>query len=65
MAVPVPELVEGLADRIAIIKEGEILSCDTLENLKRRENCSGTLAELLERMIHPEGIDRMKCYLET
>ncbi len=62
MAVPVPELVEGLADRIAVIKDGEILACDTADGLRRATGCAGSLAEVLERLIHPQELDNIQRY---
>ncbi len=62
MAVPVPELVEGVADRIAIIKDGQILAFDTVAGLRERAGHSGTLTEALERLIHPEGANNIQRY---
>jgi len=64
MAVPVPELVEGLADRIAIIKEGQIVACDTADGLKRSASNAPTLAEALENLINPQGAEHLKRYFE-
>jgi ABC-type multidrug transport system ATPase subunit len=62
MAVPVPELVEAVADRIAIIKDGQILACDSADGLRRLSGCSGSLGEVLERLIHPEGVNNIQQY---
>ena len=63
MAVPVPELVEEVADRIAIIVKGEIVSVGTLQELKEKHDCRGNLAELLENVIRPESREQLKDYL--
>jgi ABC-type multidrug transport system ATPase subunit len=63
MAVPVPELVEEVADRIAVIVKGEIVSVGTLQELKLKHNCKGSLAELLEDLIRPESKEELKEYL--
>jgi ABC-2 type transport system ATP-binding protein len=64
MAVPVPELVEGISNRIAIIKEGQILACDTADGLRKLTGCPGPLGEVLERLIHPEGVANLQRYFE-
>jgi ABC-2 type transport system ATP-binding protein len=61
---PVPELVEEIADRVIIIKEGEILAFDTLDGLRRRTGCRGTLGEVLERLIFPETMGNLQRYFE-
>ena len=50
---PVPELVEELADRIAVLSDGRILAYDTVDGLRRQTGCTGSLAEALERLLHP------------
>jgi len=59
---PVPELVEELADRIVILRNGEVAAFDTLEGLRRMTRCSGTLADVLERMMFPETIRKLDEY---
>ncbi|NLH15333.1 MAG: ABC transporter ATP-binding protein [Phycisphaerae bacterium] len=62
MAVPVPELVESLADKIDVIDKGRITAFDSPENL-RKQTGVGTLTEALERSIHPEIIRDVEEYL--
>jgi ABC-type multidrug transport system ATPase subunit len=60
MSTPVPELVEELADRIAIIKAGRIAAYDTLAELRRNAGSSHRLDEIYQRVASPEstkGID--------
>jgi ABC-type multidrug transport system ATPase subunit len=64
MATPVPELVEGVADRIAILKDGQILACDTPDGLRRQSGCGGNLQEVLEKLIHPETANRIEAYFK-
>ncbi len=64
MAVPVPELVEGLADRVAIIKDGQILDCNTPDILQQQTN-TDTLSEALEQLLHPEGKKNLEKYFQT
>ena len=65
MAVPVPELVEPVANRIAIVAHGEILAFDTAEGLRKTANCAGDLKEVLERLIHPEVLNNIDKYLQN
>ncbi len=65
MAVPVPELVEGLADRIAIIQNGQILACDSTTGLRQTTGTDGTLGEVLEQLLHPDGPKNLASYFET
>jgi ABC-2 type transport system ATP-binding protein len=64
MATPVPELVEGLAHRIAIIRDGEIVACDDEEGLRKLTDCTGSLQEVLERLIDPGTIDKIDTFIE-
>lgn len=64
MAVPVPELVESLADRIAIIKDGNILACDTAEQLKAQSHADN-LGQALEHFIHPDGRKHIERYFQV
>ena len=63
MCVPVPELVENLAHRVAVIHEGRILACDTVEGLRETADCTGDLGEVLERLISG-GDDPIEGYLQ-
>jgi ABC-2 type transport system ATP-binding protein len=61
---PVPELVEEIADRIAILHHGAILAFDTLDGLRRATGCRGTLGQVLERLIYPETMRNLERYFE-
>ena len=63
MAVPVPELVESLAHRIAIIAHGRILACDTTDGLRKIADSTGGLPEVLEKLIHPDVFENIEDYL--
>ena len=64
MATPVPELVEELSDRIVVLQEGEVLAYDTADGLRARAGASGPLADVLERLIHPQTLDNIRQYFE-
>jgi ABC-type multidrug transport system ATPase subunit len=61
---PVPELIEEIADRVIVIKDGEILAFDTIDGLRRQAGMRGSLGELLERMIFPETMRNLEVYFE-
>jgi len=64
MTTPVPELVEEVADRIAIIRDGELAAFDTVEGLRRLTGTTGPLAEVLQRLLNPETLDNIEHYFE-
>lgn len=64
LAAPVPELVEEIAHRVVILKEGRILAYDTIAGLRETSGCQGPLSEILERLMHPEAEARIQRYLE-
>lgn len=62
MATPVPELVEELSDRIAILREGRLVGYDTLTNLRRQSGSDGKLAEVYERIASPGAVEKVDRY---
>ena len=64
MTTPVPELVEELSHRVAIIAGGTLAAYGTIEGLRRQAGVEGPLADTLERLIHPETIDHIEQYFE-
>lgn len=64
MTTPVPELVEELADRIAIIRDGELAAIDTADGLRRQTGTDGPLAEVLQRLLNPETLANIEFYFE-
>ncbi len=62
MATPVPTLIEELADRVAIIRDGEIAECGTLDELRESAGMTGDAADILERLMHPETVQMIDDY---
>ncbi|HIJ65233.1 MAG TPA: ABC transporter ATP-binding protein [Candidatus Hydrogenedentes bacterium] len=62
MATPVPEIVEGLAHRVAILRRGEIAACDPPDGLRKLTNCDGPLEVVLEHLISPQTLDNIENY---
>lgn len=62
MTTPVPEILEELADRIAIVRGGEIIAFDTPEGLRRLSQCSRGLDEVMTRLINPRTLENLDHY---
>ena len=62
MATPVPELVEKIAHRIAVMHEGRIVAFDTPDGLRKLTDCTGPLQEVLERVINPHTLEKIDAY---
>ena len=62
IATPVPELVEDLPARIALIREGRIAGFDTLDGLRKLSGCSGKLDEVYTRLMSPECHETIERY---
>ena len=60
---PVPELVEEIADRVVVLKDGAILAFDTIDGL-RRQSGAGHLGPDLEKLIYPETMCNLDHYFE-
>lgn len=61
---PVPELVEEVATRIAVLQHGEIIAFDTLDGLQREAGCRAPLAQVLERIVYPETNEKVDAYFD-
>lgn len=62
MTTPVPELVDELADRLIILRDGQIAVEGSLYDLQRETGCSGPLSEVLERLISPHTLENLERY---
>jgi ABC-type multidrug transport system ATPase subunit len=65
MATPVPELVEELADRVAVIREGRLVAYDSVDGLRRLAGCDGSLDEVYERLVNPQVLTQIARYFEA
>jgi ABC-type multidrug transport system ATPase subunit len=61
---PVPEIVEEIANRIIILRDGEVIAADTLTGLRRLSGEPGSLAAILERLLYPETVQKLNDYFE-
>ncbi|MBI1785368.1 ABC transporter ATP-binding protein, partial [Candidatus Sumerlaeota bacterium] len=64
MATQVPELVDGIADKILLMREGQIAAFDTIPNLRKQSGAEGSLHEILERLINPHTAEKIQKYFE-
>jgi len=61
---PVPEIVEEIADRIIILRDGVVVAFDTLSGLRQMTGQSGSLGSILERLLYPETVQKIADYFE-
>jgi len=61
----VPDLVEAVADRIAIIDDHKLAAIGTLDALREQAGCDGTLAAIFEKVTQPETIAEVERYFQT
>jgi len=64
MAVPVPELVEPLADKVVILADGEVIAYDTPKAIIQRAGGNTSLSEALEKFAHPDKVNTIDQYLK-
>jgi ABC-2 type transport system ATP-binding protein len=64
MATPVPELVAEMADRIAVIREGQLVACDTIDGLRNIAGGGTNLDEIYERLASPKRVSSVERYFE-
>ncbi len=61
---PIADLVESLAHRVAIVKDGEIAAFDTPDNLRRATGKFGPLEDVLETLMYPDTSQSLSRYFE-
>jgi ABC-type multidrug transport system ATPase subunit len=59
---PVPELVEELADRVAIIRDGRLSAFDTVAGLRQLTGAAGPFAEVLQNLLNPATLANIEHY---
>jgi ABC-2 type transport system ATP-binding protein len=62
MASQIGEMVEPLADRIAVLEGARLKAYDTLDGLRAQTGCSGSLSEVFERLVHPQTLEQIEQY---
>jgi ABC-type multidrug transport system ATPase subunit len=61
LATPVPELVEELADRVVVLKEGQIVANDTIAGLCQQAGAT-SLGDAYERLVKPGTANNIEAY---
>lgn len=64
MTSPVPELIEPLATRVIVLREGQVVGDGSVSQLKSRAGSDGTLADALETLFFPEASSRIAGYFK-
>jgi ABC-type multidrug transport system ATPase subunit len=62
MASQIPEMVEQLAHRIAVIGGTKLLACDTMDGLRAHTGTTGGLPEVFEQLVHPKTLEHIQNY---
>ncbi len=60
---PVPELVEEIATRVVILKEGQVAAFDTVRALSQQAGVAG-LGNVLEQLLHAETAEKLATYFK-
>ncbi|MCA9175378.1 MAG: ABC transporter ATP-binding protein [Planctomycetales bacterium] len=63
LSAPVPELLEELADRIAIVRDGQLVALDTPAALRESFGGGCSLSDALQHLIHPQTVASLESYL--
>lgn len=63
MASQIPEIVEHLAHRVAVLSGTRLVAVDSLDGLRTQIACQGTLAEVFEKLVHPQTMEHIENYL--
>lgn len=61
---PDPSLIEELADRILVLREGRIAAFDTPTGLRMLTGDKGTLTEVIGHLTFPEAFDAVEHYFD-
>jgi ABC-2 type transport system ATP-binding protein len=61
MATPVPELVEEIADKVAVITRGQIIAFQKVADLKQQTG-SANLADAYEHLVSPDSREKIAQY---
>jgi ABC-2 type transport system ATP-binding protein len=64
MATPVPELVEELANRIVVLRDGRIIANDSLEGLRRQMSGVQALSDIYAQLASPHTAENINRYFE-
>ena len=60
LTAPAPEIVNELADRFVVLKGGRVVAFDTLDGIQRQTGLTGSLSDVMAKLIHPETLDNVE-----
>ncbi len=63
ITTPVPELVQEVADRIVMLRDGQIVADGSMDELRHQTTSGNTLDEVMQELIHPETMVNLQEYL--
>jgi ABC-type multidrug transport system ATPase subunit len=63
MASQIPELVEQIADQVAVLSDTRIAAHGNLDALRAQTGCSGSLPEVFGKLVHPETLEHLQEYV--
>lgn len=64
LTTPVPELVTEIADRLVVIRDGDVIADGSLEELRRQTGFLGSLDKMLHQIIFPETLENIDAYFD-
>jgi ABC-type multidrug transport system ATPase subunit len=59
---PVPEIVEEIAGRVLILRDGEVGAFETIDGLRRLTGSQGSLGSILEHLLYPGMASKLAEY---
>lgn len=62
ISAPAPEMIEDLADRFVVLRDGKIVAHDSLDGLRQLTGINGTLSDVLASLTSPETLDNIEYY---
>lgn len=65
MTTPVPELIEELAHRVAILRDGQITAFDTPAGLIAEAGAGESLEAALQKLTFPDVLDSLQRYFDS
>src|SRR5947207_14562156 len=60
MASQVPEIVEDLAHQIAVLNGTRLIAYGSIDALRQKTGCPGSLPEIFEKLVHPETLESIE-----
>jgi ABC-2 type transport system ATP-binding protein len=62
MASQVPELVEQMAHQILVLADTRMAAYGTLDGLREKTGCKGSLPEVFAELVHPQTLEHIDSY---